>query len=125
MRPIFNICDFRNKEVVIRIFVEVLKTSDLRDGEMTAVDVEGKQVLIVKLDGKFYAIDNICSHKGAPLNEGFLEGNIVTCPWHASQFDVKTGKRYNVPFDERVYGKVSDQKKYEVKVEGNGVKIKL
>jgi nitrite reductase (NADH) small subunit len=53
--------------------------------------IEGKSVAIFNRGGSFYAIGNICPHRGGPLGEGELKGTVVTCPWHAWEFDIVTG----------------------------------
>jgi len=58
-------------------------------GEYVAGD---RIVALFNVDGKFYALDGICPHQGGPLGKGFLDGCIVTCPWHGFQFDVTTGQ---------------------------------
>ena len=73
-------------------FVTVAKTSDLASGEAKAVSVRGREIALFNLDGTFYALDNFCPHQGGPLAEGYIEGNTVTCPWHAWCFDIRTGK---------------------------------
>ncbi len=47
---------------------------------------------LANVAGKFYAINDVCVHRGGPLGEGELEANVVTCPWHGWQYDVTTGK---------------------------------
>lgn len=64
---------------------------DLRDGEPLAVTVGELPVLLVRRGAAITAIGNRCTHRGAPLSDGPLEGDCVTCPWHASQFDLATG----------------------------------
>lgn len=98
-------------------FVTIANTSDLKPGEGKVVAVNGKEIALFNVDGKFYAIDNTCMHQGGPLGEGQLVDDVVTCPWHAWQYDVKTGVN-----PENAQIKVS---KYEVKVEGNEIKVKL
>jgi 3-phenylpropionate/trans-cinnamate dioxygenase ferredoxin subunit len=49
------------------------------------------EILLAKVDGKIYAIDNACGHLAYPLNEGRLDGHVVTCIWHGARFDVRTG----------------------------------
>ncbi len=93
-------------------FVKVARLSEI--SPMKMVGVNGNKILLVKLDNNVYAMEGICSHKGAPLNEGSLNGKVLTCPWHQSQFDVTSGEIANVPFDQSSYGKVYHQKKYEV-----------
>ena len=56
-----------------------------------------KGVGIANVDRSYYAIGNICTHLGGPLNEGKLEGYDVECPWHGSKFDVRTGEPTRPP----------------------------
>lgn len=67
-------------------------STDFPEGELRLVQASGMPVLMVRRGGRLHAISNTCSHAGGPLNEGTLEGDIVVCPWHASRFDVRTGK---------------------------------
>lgn len=57
--------------------------------------IKGKKnidIAIFNMDGKFYAISNSCIHKGGPLSKGYLEGDIVTCPWHGWKYSIRNGK---------------------------------
>lgn len=74
-------------------FVKMGKTSDVPKGKGKVFKIEKKKIAVFNLDGEFYAIDNKCKHKGGPLGEGKLEGEIVTCPWHGWQYNVKTGQQ--------------------------------
>jgi nitrite reductase/ring-hydroxylating ferredoxin subunit/uncharacterized membrane protein len=67
-------------------------STDFPEGALCRVDASGMPVLMVRRGGRLHAISAVCSHAGGPLDEGTLDGNVVTCPWHASQFDVRTGK---------------------------------
>ena len=73
------------------------RTADVPAGEGRVVDAGGKTVAVFNVAGRFYAIDNTCAHRGGPLGEGDLEGNIVTCPWHGWRWDVTTGANANNP----------------------------
>ena len=74
-------------------FTAVLEESELEAGAMRAVDVEGVCVLVSRSnDGQVCAISNTYTHRGDPLNEGEREGDVVTCPWHGSQFDLCSGE---------------------------------
>lgn len=53
--------------------------------------VKGTKVLVANLDGNFFAIGSVCTHVGGPLDKGTLEGDVVTCPWHRSKFNVESG----------------------------------
>lgn len=70
----------------------VAKVAEIPDGEIRGFELNGKPVAIANQGGKFYALDGTCPHRGGPLGEGTLEGNLVTCPWHGWQFEVATGK---------------------------------
>jgi nitrite reductase/ring-hydroxylating ferredoxin subunit/uncharacterized membrane protein len=67
-------------------YVRVGKRDDFPEGEMRRVDAGGLPVVIVRRTGLLYAIGAVCSHAGGPLDEGKLEDNVVTCPWHGSRF---------------------------------------
>ena len=74
-------------------FTAVLKEGELETGAMRVVDVKGIHVLVSRSeDGGVCAIANTCTHRGGPLNEGERESNVVTCPWHGSQFDLCSGE---------------------------------
>jgi len=72
-------------------FVPVAKTSELKDGAMQQVNVQGHDLLIAQVGSKYYAVDNRCPHMGGNLSQGKLEGTVVTCPRHGSQFDLQNG----------------------------------
>ena len=57
-----------------------------------AVEVDGEPVCLAKVDGEVYAFTDDCTHIGGPLNEGELDGDVLTCPWHGAQFNVRTGR---------------------------------
>jgi len=73
-------------------FVLAAKKSDVPPGTIRELQVEGKAVALANVAGQFHAIDGICLHRGGPLGDGVLEGNVVTCPWHGWEYDVTTGK---------------------------------
>jgi nitrite reductase (NADH) small subunit len=73
-------------------FARAAKTTEIAPGTIKEFQVEGKPVAVANVDGKFYAINNTCLHRGGPLGQGPLEGKIVTCPWHGWEYDVTTGK---------------------------------
>lgn len=77
---------------------------------------DGNEVAVFNVDGEFYAIDNSCPHKGAPLSEGQICGYIVECALHGWQFDVRTGECLTVP--ERITT-------YEVSNQGGILKIEI
>jgi len=98
-------------------FIRVSGTADVTPGHGIVAEVNGKTLAVFNVEGIFYAIDNTCVHRGGPLGEGDVEGNVVTCPWHGWEYNVTTGECVNNPS-----AKVAV---YQVKVEGNDVKVLL
>ena len=98
-------------------FVTVGKTDDLQPGECKVVEANGKKFALFNVNGTFHALANTCCHKGGPLGEGTLEGDIVTCPWHQWQFKVNTG--------ENVQDSETKIDSFKVKVEDNEVKVEI
>ena len=70
----------------------VADVSALAPGRGQVLDVGGKPIAVFNVDGKYFAMDNTCPHRGGPLADGPLMGTTVTCPWHGWQFDCTTGK---------------------------------
>ncbi len=95
---------------------KVAEVSSLQPGQMTKTEANGEPVLLANVDGKYYAIRDVCTHMGCSLHKGKLNGNIVTCPCHGSQFDVTTGEVVHGPAKK-------PEKVYKVKVEGESVEI--
>jgi len=73
-------------------FTEVYKIDELKDGTIKAVNVGGRQIPLARVGDKYYAVDNLCPHMNGNLSEGKLEGTVVTCPLHGSQFDISNGR---------------------------------
>ena len=71
--------------------VEAGRTGVLESGKMKMVIVGEKEVLLARVGDSYYAAQNRCPHMGGNLSQGTLEGTIVTCPRHQSQFDLKDG----------------------------------
>ena len=99
-------------------FVKVASTSEISKGKMKGFEVKGNKLLIANVNGKYYSVCSICPHRKGPLQEGELNGNNVTCPWHGSEFDITSGKVTKGPATENI-------KKYEVKVDGKDILIKI
>jgi nitrite reductase/ring-hydroxylating ferredoxin subunit len=96
-------------------FQKAANKKDIKEGGLLGVELEGNRIVLVKVNGQVFAIDAVCSHKGAPLEEGKLEGYNLTCPWHYAVFDVRNGK----VSDRTVWAK--NQTSFPVKVdEGTG-----
>ena len=98
-------------------FVKVAESKDIGPSSMNVVLVAGEKVCIINIEGNFYAIGNVCTHMGGPLNEGTLEGFEVECPWHGSKFDVRTGEPTKPPARQAVSS-------YEVKIQDNNILVR-
>lgn len=101
-------------------FIKVASLSDVKEGKLKKVDVDGDEICLINSAGKIYALDNLCPHQDGPINEGYIEDGEVVCPWHQAKFDIKTGKA-NKDTD---WADV-DLKSYEVKVEGDDILVKI
>jgi len=73
-------------------FVRVTKAADVAPGQIREMQVQGTTIAVANVGGQFHAINNTCLHRGGPLGQGSLQGNVVTCPWHGWTFDVTSGK---------------------------------
>ncbi len=101
--------------VLMAEFVKVGSTLDLAPGSAKTVEVQGKAVAIYNVAGTIYATDNTCLHQGGPLGEGMLDGEIICCPWHMWEYNVRTG--------EKVGADSLKLATYPVKVEGTDIKV--
>lgn len=97
-------------------FVKVASLGDLSDGEMMLVDVGGDGIVIASLEGGYYAFDNECTHSYCSLSEGELNGEIIRCPCHGAEFDIRTGDVVNPPA-------VEPLQVYSVTIEENDILI--
>jgi 3-phenylpropionate/trans-cinnamate dioxygenase ferredoxin subunit len=95
------------------------KISDIPLGKMIKISVDGKDVMVANIDGDFCAMDDSCTHSGASLSEGSLEGCTVTCGWHKAEFDCKTGKLVKFP------AKINNLASYNVIVESDNVFVEM
>ena len=89
----------------------------MKPGENKIVNVNGTDVALFNVEGEFFAINNTCLHRGGPLGEGFLEGDVVTCPWHGWRYNVRTGNNVTMPN--------AHVASYKVKVEGDDILVDI
>jgi len=73
-------------------FMRAVKKAEVPPGTIRELQIDGKTVALANVDGKYFAIENTCLHRGGPLGQGVLEGKTVTCPWHGWDYDVTSGK---------------------------------
>ncbi len=109
----------------ILAFIKVATTSEIPLGKMKMVKLEGKEILIANVEGKYYALGNICTHRGGKLSEGTLQGTVVTCPRHGAKFDVATGKVISGPKILFRRLETDPEPTFKVKVEGEDISLKL
>jgi nitrite reductase/ring-hydroxylating ferredoxin subunit len=114
---------------------------------MKHVEINGKEIAIANVDGKFYAFSDRCSHMNARLSPGNIHQGIVTCAFHVAKFDVTSGKKISEPIleippgmeplppswqkymgvvaQEMSFIETNDQGIYDIKVEGDTIKIRV
>jgi nitrite reductase/ring-hydroxylating ferredoxin subunit len=99
-------------------FNAVLEENELQGGAMRAVAVDGVPLLVSRSEGaEACAIANTCTHRGGPLNEGDRDGDVVTCPWHGSQFDLCSGEVLRGPARE-------PQQRFEVRAREGKIEVR-
>ena len=98
-------------------FIKVASLSELEPGACKAVEAGGKTIALFNVDGTIYALDNTCLHRGGPLGEGTLEGDVVTCPLHMWEYNVRTGETLADPS--------LKVESYAVQVDGDDIKVAL
>jgi 3-phenylpropionate/trans-cinnamate dioxygenase ferredoxin subunit len=106
-------------------FTKVAQTNDIPKGSMKVYSAGHKQILVSNVDGNYYAIDNTCTHMGGDLSKGKLDGKIITCPRHGSKFDVTSGDCISGPKLGIFKPKGKNTTAYQVKIEGNSIKIDI
>ncbi len=107
------------------VYTEIANTEDIPDGMMKMVMVRGKEILLVNVEGSYYAIGNRCTHANGNLSKGILLGTTLTCPKHGSQFDVTTGRAIRGPKMMFLRFKTKNEPTYEVKVKDGKILVKI
>lgn len=98
-------------------WIKAATRQEIGPGRFKLVELQGRKVVLYNVDGSFYATDNTCAHRGGPLGHGIFQEGIVTCPWHAWQFDVRSGQAI---FDPGM--KVAT---FPVKVDGDDILVEV
>jgi nitrite reductase/ring-hydroxylating ferredoxin subunit len=96
-------------------FVPVARVGDIPPGQAKAYVVGDLEIAVFNVDGQFHAIENACPHQGGPLADGWIDGNVVTCPWHAWCFDVRDGRM--------TLGGYTSVDAFDVQVEGSTISV--
>jgi 3-phenylpropionate/trans-cinnamate dioxygenase ferredoxin subunit len=99
-------------------FVLAATTTELANGAMKAVDIEGQELLLAKIEDSYYAVSRRCTHMAENLCDGKLDGSVVTCPRHGARFNVTSGKAVGKAKLMFLSTLPKDLATYPVKIEG-------
>ncbi|MER3415496.1 MAG: biphenyl 2,3-dioxygenase [Gemmataceae bacterium] len=99
-------------------YIPVARIEEVPEGQARVFSVEGQEIVLCKVDGKIYALANVCTHDGGPLGEGKLIGCEIECPRHGARFDVRTGAVTRMPAAYPV-------QTYPVRIEDGAVMVQL
>ena len=98
-------------------FQPVGRVEEFAAGRGRMVTVNGRHVALFRLGNEFFALDNMCLHRGGPLCDGQIENDVVTCPWHFWSYEIRTGTMVQDP---RV-----GVSRHEVRVDGEVISVRL
>ena len=99
-------------------WMTVARAGEVPDGQVKVVTLGGRRLALCNVNGQHYAIDDVCTHDGGPLDQGELDGEEIECPRHGARFDVTTGRATCMPA-------VVPVKTYDVRVEGGEVQVNV
>lgn len=94
---------------------DAMALAELEPGCVAEIVIDGHVIALAHADGRYFAVDGICSHQGGPLGKGKLEATCLTCPWHGWQYDVASGKQ--------LLSETIAQRRFPVRVEGDTIQI--
>jgi 3-phenylpropionate/trans-cinnamate dioxygenase ferredoxin subunit len=101
-----------------KTYIKVCQLSELKENNAVPFDVNGKSVLLARMEDKVFAVENNCTHMDEPIGEGKVTNGEIQCPRHGAKFDFRTGRAVQLPA-------VIDLKTYEVKIENNQVMVAI
>ncbi len=99
-------------------FIRVAKVADIPDPGKQTVQVEDAVLVLFHVGGRFYCLDDVCTHDGGPLGEGRLHDHAIACPRHGAKFDVRTGRPLTMPA-------IVPTRAHEVRVDGEEVSVRI
>ncbi|MBY0552614.1 MAG: non-heme iron oxygenase ferredoxin subunit [Candidatus Obscuribacterales bacterium] len=99
-------------------FVKVARLSEILPGKCFKADVNGAKIVLFNVAGQIFAMEDSCSHLGAPLSSGYLGKDSISCEWHGATFDLRTGKALSAPAKDPV-------PTYPVRIKDDEVEIAL
>jgi nitrite reductase/ring-hydroxylating ferredoxin subunit len=98
-------------------FVRAIRKDEVPVGMIRELQLDGTVIALANVDGKIFAVNNVCLHRGGPLGQGELRDKTVTCPWHGWEYDVTTGKVVMNP--------AVGIQTYKVEIRGDDVYVEL
>jgi nitrite reductase/ring-hydroxylating ferredoxin subunit/uncharacterized membrane protein len=104
-------------EYPVEDWTQVLDDGELAQGEARLVNAAGNDVMVYRADGTLCALADRCTHAGGPLHEGKVEDGRVTCPWHASTFNLADGSLVRGPA-------TAPQPSYEARVQDGKIEVR-
>lgn len=96
----------------------VAKLTEIPDPGRLVVEIDDQLVVLLRVSGEVFAIDDVCTHDGGPLSEGELDDHTIACPRHGAKFDIRTGAALTMPA-------TRPTKVHDVKVEGDDVFVRI
>lgn len=78
-------------------WVRAARAADIAEDTVTGVLLDGEDVALYNLGGRYHATENICTHAMARLSDGYLDGDTIECPLHGGRFDIRTGSALTPP----------------------------
>lgn len=97
-------------------FVTVARVGEIPPGGVKVVRLDDVPVAVFHVEGRYYALEDVCTHDGGPLAEGPLEDHVIECPRHGARFDVRDGAVLALPATAPV-------PTYEVRIEGDEIQV--
>jgi 3-phenylpropionate/trans-cinnamate dioxygenase ferredoxin subunit len=98
-------------------WVDVALADELQPGDFRIVDIDDVEIAVINCDGRFYAIEDVCTHDGGELTGGEIEGCEIECPRHGARFNIKTGEALSAPAYEPIAT-------FPVRIEGGIVQVR-
>lgn len=90
----------------------------IEPGRVVSIEVDGRRIAVCQVDGQYYAIDDLCSHDGGPLDQGEVRDHEIECPRHGARFDVRSGRALCLPA-------VRPIKTYPTRLAGDAVEVEV
>lgn len=97
-------------------FIKAATINEVLPGKCKPVEIQGCKIVLVNIAGSIYALEDSCTHLGAPLSQGFVSKDSITCEWHGASFDLKSGEALDGPTKDPVAV-------YEVRINGEDIEV--